>query len=62
VDFANDLPPDGLDEITSLLASGFLRYWKSQRLRPLIAENLLDSPATESPDGTVVNAKRTGEK
>jgi hypothetical protein len=62
VDFANDLPPDGVDEIASLLARGFLRYWKSQRLRPLIAESRLDSPATESPDRTVVNAKRTGEK
>ena len=41
VDFANDLPPDGVDEIASLLARGFLRYWKSQRLRPLIAESRL---------------------
>ena len=61
MDFTNDLPLEALDEITSLFARGFLRYWKSQRLRPLIAENRLDSSATESPHGTVVNAKRTGE-
>ena len=62
MDFANDLPPEAVDEIASLLARGFLRYWKSQRLRPLIAEAQLDSSATESPYGTVVNARRTGEK
>ena len=45
MDFANDLPPEAVDEIALLLARGFLRYWKSQRLRPLIAETRLDSSA-----------------
>jgi len=32
VDFENDLPPEAVDEIASLLAKGFLRYWKSKRV------------------------------
>jgi hypothetical protein len=50
------LPPEDVDEIASLLARGFLRYWKSQRQRPLIAESPVDSPAPESRHVTVVNA------
>ena len=56
MDFENDLPPEDVDEIASLLAKGFLRYWKSQRQRPRIAESQVDSPATESRHVTVVNA------
>jgi hypothetical protein len=52
----NALPPEALDEIASLLASGFLRYWKSQRQRPRIAESQVDSPAPESRHVNVVNA------
>lgn len=61
VDFTNDLPPDAVAEITSLFAKGFLRYWRSQRLRPLITENQLDSPATQSGHVTVVDATEKGE-
>ena len=61
VDFANDLPPDAVAEIASLFATGFLRYWKSQRLRPLVAKGRLDSPATQSPHGTVVNTQEKDE-
>jgi hypothetical protein len=56
VDFENDLPPEDVDEIASLLAKGFLRYWKSQRQRPLIAESQVDSLAPESRHVNVVNA------
>ena len=56
MDFENDLPPEDVDEIASLLARGFLRYWKSQRQRPLIAESQVDSSAPESRHVTVVNA------
>jgi hypothetical protein len=52
----NALPPEALDEIASLLARGFLRYWKSRQQRPLIAESQVDSPAPESRHGSVVNA------
>ena len=66
MDFRNDLPDDAVDEIATLLARGFLRYWKSQRLRPALAEdgadNRLDLPATESRYVTVVNAKEKDEK
>ena len=66
MDFENDLPPEAVDEITSLLAKGFLRYWKSQRVRPIIApcsaNDALDFPATQSVHVSVVNAKRKGEK
>ena len=57
----NALPPEALDEIASLLARGFLRYWKSQRQRPLIAESQVDSPAPESRHVTVVNATERDE-
>jgi hypothetical protein len=56
VDFENDLPPEDVDEIASLLARGVLRYWKSQRQRPLIAASQVDSLAPESRHVTVVNA------
>jgi hypothetical protein len=66
VDSENDLPPEAVDEIASLLAKGFLRYWKSQRARPMIApadpDGGLDSRPTPSVHVSVVNAKRTGEK
>jgi hypothetical protein len=66
VDFENDLPPEAVDEITSLLAKGFLRYWKSQRMRPMIAsvgpDGGLDFQPTPSLHVSVVNAKRTEEK
>ena len=66
MDFENDLPDNAVDEITSLLAKGFLRYWKSQRMRPVIApagpDGGLDSRPTPSLHVSVVNAKRTGEK
>jgi len=52
----NALPPEALDEIASLLAKGFLRYWKSQHQRPLIAQSQVDSPAPESRHVNVVNA------
>ena len=61
VDFTNDLPPDAVAEIASLFAKGFLRYWRSQRQRPLIAENQLDSTATQSGHVTVVNTTEKGE-
>jgi hypothetical protein len=66
VDFENDLPDDAVDEITSLLAKGFLRYWKSQCMRPVIAPGGpaggLDSRPTPSLHVSVVYAERTGEK
>ena len=61
VDFTNDLPPDAVAEIASLFAKGFLRHWRSQRQRPLIAENQLDSPATQSGHVTVVDTTEKGE-
>lgn len=55
--YAKDaLPLEALDEIASLLARGFLRYWKSQHQRPLITESQVDSPAPESRHVNVVNA------
>lgn len=58
MDFKEDLPPDAVAEIASLLAKGFLRYWKSQRQRPQIAGNEgVDSSASQSRHGTVVNAR-----
>lgn len=66
MDSENNLPDDAVDEITSLLAKGFLRYWKSQCVRPMIApgnpDGGLDSRPTPSLHVSVVNAKRTGEK
>ena len=66
MDFEDHLPPEAVDEIASLLAKGFLRYWKSQRVRPIIAlaspDGGLDSRPTQSVHVSVVNAKRTGEK
>jgi hypothetical protein len=66
VGFDDDLPDDAVDEIASLLATGFLRYWKSQRMRPVIVpggpDGGLDSRPTPSLHVSVVNAKRTGEK
>jgi hypothetical protein len=58
VDFKEDLPPDAVAEIASLLAKGFLRYWKSQRHRPQIAsEEAVDSSASQSCHRTVVNTR-----
>ena len=66
MNFENDLPPEAVDEIASLLAKGFLRYWKSQRMCPIIApaslEGGLASQPTQSVHVSVVNAKRAGEK
>ena len=66
MDSENDLPPEAVDEIASLLAKGFLRHWKSQRVRPRIAppdpDGGLDSRPTPSLHVSVVSAKRTGEK
>jgi hypothetical protein len=57
VDFNNDLPCETVEEISTLLARGFLRKWISQNRRPTIAEHQLDSPVPESAHVTVVNAQ-----
>ena len=65
MDSTDDLPHDAVDEIASLLARGFLRYWKSQRARPVAApdgpNHALDLPATQSRHVTVVNAQEKDE-
>lgn len=65
MDFENDLPPEAVDEIASLLARGFLRYWKSQRTRPAMTPAVPDgglaSLPTQSLHVGVVDTKRTGE-
>ena len=51
------ITPEYISQIAAILAKGFLRYWKAQRQRSLIAESRVDSPAPESRHGTVVDAK-----
>lgn len=57
MDFKDDLPPEVVEEISTMLARGFLRYWISQKRRPRIAESQLDSSVSESAHVTVVNAQ-----
>lgn len=59
MDFQDDLPPEAVEEIASLLAKGCLRYWKSLRRR---ATPELDLQAAESRHVTVVDAQERGEK
>lgn len=59
MDFQDDLPPEAVEEIASLLAKGCLRYWKSLRRR---ATAELDLQAAESRHVTVVDTRETGEK
>ena len=65
MELQNDLPDHAIDAIASLLARGFLRHWKSQRMRPLVtptsASGTLDSPSTQSVHVNVVDATRTEE-
>lgn len=58
----SDLPPGAVAEIASILARGYMRYRKSDRLRQLSqGENDLDSAAEPSLHVTVVNAQKRGE-
>ena len=65
VDSEDHLPAPAVEEIATLLAKGFLRYWKSRRLRPAIEpvgpENGLDSQPTQSLHVSVVDTTREEE-